>query len=264
MYFHWHNDKDTARRFGHWLSGRAWLGQSTQLHVEWGIPAFRNFDLSLDLNGREEDAIMVHLGLLLFSLYIGIRNRWLYNLLERITRRQGQKYTNGRNIGIRIEEWIIWVDLWNDPDEWRSVDPKWWHFTIDIPRIIFGKYKYAEVVVETGKVTINMPEGGYEASYEVKERSWKRERWIFTKRRKDVSFELPVGIPHYGKGENSWDCGMDGTYGIGTDWNGNMGEAIKKITMRCLETRQKRGSLNDPAYAKWREEGLERISQKAV
>ena len=106
-----------------------------------------------------------------------------------------------------------------------------------------------------------MPEGEYDATYKVERRTWKRPRW-FPLVKESIYFEIPIGLPHEGKGENSWDCGMTAITGTGTHWDGDVHAATKRVAMHAIETRMRYGSLNDPGYAKWREDGLKRREEK--
>ncbi len=126
---------------------------------------------------------------------------------------------------------------------------------IQFDDLILGKAKHNLEVIKEGDTMIDMPEGKYETHYKIQRRTWSRPRW-FPKMKEEVSFDIPIGIPHEGKGENSWDCEMDATFGCGTYWDGKLHEATKRIAMNCLKDRQRYGSLNSPEYAKWRNEKI--------
>lgn len=211
---------------------------------------------------EREDAVQIYIDMWLFSLFISTSNHKLYNWLEPITRRRGSKYTNGRQIGLRFFSNALWVSIWEDPMESRGKDPRWWRFHIDFADLILGKRKHTREVLQSGQVTIDMPEGEYPATYEVERRTWKRPRWPFPKVHETIDFDIPAGIPHEGKGENSWDCGMDATFGIGVQWEGNINKAAESVSMRCLQTRKRYGRLADPSYGEWRTERLRAIAEK--
>ncbi len=261
MNFHWQNLKKEDRT-KHLLYGRCWLGHDL-FHAEWSIPS-NFYQLKLSLNSHGETAIGFHLAVGLFSIYLSTENRKLFKFLQPITKRKDQKYTNGRVIGISYHSGTLWCSLWEDPMEWRSKDPKWWKFNINFADLLFGKAKYSEKILDEGDTVIDMPEGVYEATYKRFISFWKRPRLPFAKHIDRISLTLPVGIPHEGKGENSWDCGMDATYG--STFPASQYETLYEITKRfafsCLEERKKYGSLNSPEYAKWREEGLEKLKTK--
>lgn len=208
MYFHSQNLNDEIPK-KYWLNGRCWIGQSFQWNIEWTLPS-RGFDISLDLNDYGETAIRVRISLWLFSLYIGIEWQPLYRLLEKITRRKGQKYTNGRCIGISWYAGTLNIDLWYDPMEWRSGDPKWWHMSFDFNHLLKGKPKFSEETLETREILVPMPEKAYKATATRTVRRWKYPRW-FTSEVMSVNLDFEEGVPFEGKGENSWDCGPDAT-----------------------------------------------------
>lgn len=259
MRFHIQNLKKEDRtkdlvNFRWWL----YFSENSKLHSQFTIPS-QFWSLDIDLC-QDDEAIGVCIACPLFGLWLGLDNRWLYSKLEPITKRKDQKYTNGRNIGLSFFDSTLWISIWNDPMESRSKDPKWWKFNINFKDLLLGRAKYSKEILQEGDTQIDMPEGKYPAHYKVEKATWSRPRW-FNLVREYIEFDIPIGIPHEGKGENSWDMGMDGTFGISELWRGNVHEAAKKIAMRCLETRQKYGALNSPEYAEWREKGLNKSKQ---
>lgn len=261
MRFHSQNLKkeDRTKELINW---RCWwyITEHTEFTCQIVVPShFWHIDIDLCKNGWQEEAIGFSIACPLFAIWLGFRNNWLYNILEPITKRKDQKYTHGRNIGLSFYGGTLNIHLWADEMESRSVDPKWWDFHIDFKDLILGRSKYSKEILEEGDTQIVMPEGDYPARYKVEKATWKRPRW-FKLVKEYIEFDIPIGIPHEGKGENSWDIGMDGTFGIGEEWKGNVHEATKKIALRCLETRQRYGSLNSADYAKWRKDGLKRIN----
>lgn len=171
-------------------------------------------------------------------------------------------YWQERNIGIRLDlrsmtfsgEW--WVDM-ND-------QPRKRHFYWFLWDKILGRDKYTEKVLQEGGVDIDMPEGVYHATFKRFISYWKRPRSPFTRSMHRISMDIPVGIPHEGKGENSWDMGMDATFGVTmpAEENESIYDIAKRFAISCLKTRQKYGSLHSPDYAKWKLEGEVRVEQK--
>ncbi len=115
-------------------------------------------------------------------------------------------------ISIRIFDWAIWWDFWSG-EGWDSKTPRWRDGCFHIDNFFLGRRKYERKVVEEKEVEVPMPEGSYRATVKLCEDTWKRPRWG-KKVIKRVDIEIPDGIPHPGKGENSWDCGDDATFGI--------------------------------------------------
>jgi hypothetical protein len=53
-----------------------------------------------------------------------------------------------------------------------------------------------------------------------------------------VDLDIPGGIPHEGKGENSWDCGMDGLFGCS---GATVAEAIANAVRHTQRDRERYG-----------------------
>jgi hypothetical protein len=113
----------------------------------------------------------------------------------------------------------LWLKLWG-PEDYSRSDPWWrkmkaWHFD----DLLLGKTKYKRSKGISQEVTIQMPEGAYEAWATEELCSWKRPRWFEkTSRYIDIHFEEGQKPPAFnGKGENSWDCGDDGIYSVSFD-----------------------------------------------
>ncbi len=78
-------------------------------------------------------------------------------------------------------------------------------------------------------VYIPMPEGSYKATATPETYIWRRRFYVPTRRRDSVSLNIEGGIPHAGKGENGWDCGDDGLWGIS-------GETTEKAIANAVES----------------------------
>lgn len=212
MNFHWQNLNDLpGRRKGSGIRhGRCWLGP---FEFEWSIlhrPALR-FNVGL---AHYDCALSFGIGLIFCSFWLVYRNSNLERLISDRTRRKGEKYGNGREITVYWFEGGLWWAIWQDPIESRSRDP--WYVRMhhwNVKDILFGSAKYESLPLRTERVVVPMPEGGYPATVQINEDTWKRPRWPFARRmvRSELTPDTP--IPHPGKGENSWDCGEDALYG---------------------------------------------------
>lgn len=154
-------------------------------------------------------------------------------------------WTDAREFSIAIHDWTVRLSVWSRYNEWRARDP-WWvrGVSLDLKDLIGGKTRYTcEVVAEGLPCTVPMPEGVYAATAKVERRTWKRPRW-FRSVDTSVWLEIPKGIPHAGKGENSWDCGDDGLFGIG---GSSVEDAIRRAQESVTRRRQRYGAASDDA-----------------
>jgi hypothetical protein len=105
---------------------------------------------------------------------------------------------------------------------------------------------------DLGWVVVPMPEGRYEARVErmtvtVRRRRWPwpLERWTrFTFeefRGGPLPFAEGKAIPYPGKGENAWDCGMDGCFGFSAAAGKDLPEAVGSLVASVLSSRERRG-----------------------
>lgn len=157
------------------------------------------------------------------------------------------KWSDKREISLRVFDHGIWWSLWMNPDVWKSTDPKWrkgaWH-PLDT---IFGIQKLSREDKDAPvTVMIPMPEGQYTASVQMSTRYYTRPRWpfevgpsiLFVKQRSHDT-EIPGGIPEPGKGENSYDCGDDALFASSGPAE-SVEDAIGKVVASVLRTRMKR------------------------
>lgn len=250
MHFHKQNLNTAQPKKEHWTAGRCWWNNGQIAQLEWQAPARTGPSFELRFNYHDH-AFQIHLSFFLLSLWLSTDNSRLYRFLEPFTKRSDQKYTNGRTVGCYFFERALWVNLWDDPMESRSTDPKWWSFSIHFDDLLLGRSAYSVETLDQGEAEIDMPEGKYPTTYTVERRTWKRPRWPWPVIDTSVQFEITAGIPHEGKGDNDWDQGMNSTHGIGTHWDGNIYDAARRVALKCLATRQKYGSLSSLDYQKW-------------
>lgn len=153
--------------------------------------------------------------------------------------------TDQRECGISIHDWTIRISPWAKWGEWCSRDP-WWvrGVSLNIADFVLGRTLYTHE--KTGpemEVSIPMPEGWYLALFTPQRQTWKRPRWFGTTVRESFDIRIPKGIPFAGKGENSWDCGDDGLFGMSAD--GSVQEAVSAVRTSVMESRKRYGSASD-------------------
>lgn len=161
-------------------------------------------------------------------------------------------YWEERRTGLYLDlrEMILSGELWVNMNN----EPYNRHFFWFIWDKLFGRAKHTSVIHEEGETSIDMPEGVYKATYKKFTSFWKRPRLPFVQSLDRISIDIPAGIPHEGKGENSWDCDMDASFGVTmpADRNESMHSITKRFAIDCLKTRQRYGSLHSPEYSKWK------------
>jgi hypothetical protein len=151
-----------------------------------------------------------------------------------------------REFKLAIHNWTIWFTPWGKWGEWSRADP-WWVRGVswNIQDFALGRVQYTqETIGDPLDVSIPMPEGVYRAVFTPQRQTWKRPRW-FSQVRESFDIQIPKGIPFAGKGENSWDCGDDGLFGMGAE--GSVQDAIARVRETVLERRRRYGSPSEDA-----------------
>ena len=196
-----------------WRRGRAWWGRY-RFVIEWSLL-------------QKSSSVGVSIGWLCFSLRLPPLCSIYFCPTDRpgIGRRELDIYWHGGCL------WISHPFEREGGIERRSSDP-WWKKVICLHVVdwLIGKPKYESVAGSPTEVFVPMPEGSYRAIATPQRQTWKR-RWYWpSKVVESVWLEIPGGISHSGKGENSWDCGDDGLCGIGGDTTeGAISNAVRSV-----------------------------------
>lgn len=256
----------------HKYENRMWIhfGKNGESHVCFELGRIIPLDFGFHIGVDTED-VTLGVYLLLFDFYISIASKHISKFLNKHPNYHFKKtweggedgaYWEERNIGIRLDlrEHAFSGEFWDNMN--RNIKGRSFYYFLD--DVFLGRAKYSEKITQEGEIKINMPEGIYDATYKLFTSYWRRPRWPFIKKIDRVSIDIPVGIPHEGKGENSWDCGMDATFGttMPREKRESIYDIAERFAMRCLETRQKYGRLNSPDYLKWKKDGEKRLKTK--
>lgn len=156
----------------------------------------------------------------------------------------------GRQCEFSFSDWTLRVTPWGKTMEWGARDP-WWvrGLRLDLKQFVLGRQDCAvETLRSDIPVVIPMPEGNYRGIARVERRTWTRPRW-FGFSRVSTWIDVPNGVPHSGKGENSWDCGDDGIWGCGVDAD-DVPKAIGHYVESVMKNRKRYGMPSDEALAK--------------
>lgn len=151
-----------------------------------------------------------------------------------------------RECRIAFHDWTLWLQPWSKWGEWCAADP-WWvrGVSFNLRDFALGRPRYTcDALGPPLHVRIPMPEGEYAAVLTPQRQTWTRPRW-FRHVRDSFDISIPNGIPFAGKGENSWDCGDDGLFGMSAD--GTVEQAIEAVRGTVLRSRQRYGMPSEGA-----------------
>lgn len=241
MRFSWQNLKSDRRKPG--IEGRCWLWFAKRrcVQLSWNAPSW-DLSFSVAINeGDSNNELHLSLGLVLFTLYLSLPFH-RFHIGKESTFTPGLFIEEAREFHVYWRERAIWLLVWGDPMGDRTRGMPWWKTTqaFHIDDWVLGRRVHTLVEHSKHDVLIPMPEGSYPAIVTVQTRTWKRPRWPFPLVRKECSVEIPGGIPHEGKGENSWDCGEDGLWGCGSSGH-DLAKAIAHTVESVLGSRQRYG-----------------------
>lgn len=249
--FHFHSQNLNEDRRGNvkgWpYHGRCWLRtQWFTSKFSWNLwTHFCGFDFRYD----NEDGFHWHIAFPPFSFWFSIGGMrkfrdwwssrpWLKSWNEKFGGfPDSHRYTDFDFISFSIFDWSLHWKFLKFDWGWSATMPKWMDGHWNILDKILGGSKYSKELISTHDVIIPMPEGGYPAVVKIERCTWKRPRW-FAKVIEDASIDIPWGIPHQGKGENSWDCGEDRLYGCGSR-STSLSKVIGDVVAAALRGREK-------------------------
>jgi hypothetical protein len=240
MRWHWQNlnDRKDGSTGSGFKNGRAWLyfGVNSVLGVQW---VFRPYGIGADVTfggGEHDFGSAFHFAL--FSLYIHgervLPRRWIPNDYD------------GHGFGLLFYFdgcYLRWS--WNEnPMEFRSRDAWWRRGSFYVLDFLLGRHVYREGEPKSYRISVPMPEGSYTGTCVMRYDSWKRPRWFRkTVRRAHIDMDEGQQVPFPGKGENSWDCGQDGIFGM-TCTARDVPDAISQVYASAMRSRERYGGPN--------------------
>ena len=226
MYSHHRIEKQKHRRLkwigqwwlhfaGHRCISVEWSALSTSCHLSFAVG-----------HGDSNDGWQFSIAIPPIALYVGVDG---FNL-PAPRRMIKATWDDNREVSIRdeyefnlaIHSWAIWFTPWGKWGEWCAADPWWMRgVNFNIQDFFCGRAKCTVTEGQSFDVIVPMPERSYRGKATIKYYKWTRPRW-FSRYRNDVSVDMQEGIPFPGKGENSWDCGMDALWGFGLAYREGM------------------------------------------
>lgn len=230
-----------------------WWKRRTWFHHRWILYAGRReFSVEFvtgpclrvwfDRGDQSEQRGVLGLGLGVMTLYFGfpLADRWLDHRTFKATWDDNKLCTlvQEREYGFYVSDWTFRWSWHARGGEWSSTDPWWMSGSINFPDLLFGRQR--RVVTQlwsTHNIWFSL--GGKE--FMIDDINWERVEYFrahipFSVYRKTKQYvEIKIGRPpaYNGKGENSWDCGDDGTYGLSREWHGS--EVSHKTSNKITE-----------------------------
>lgn len=232
-----------------------WQSKLVELHgpgygasVEWSILYRMSFGWGLQIgrNGSDSDlGLDVYAGRL-GSIWTRFRGPWLK--WARVDPESGDsRWYEARHTGFRFFPHDGCFFSWevDHGEGWSSSDP-WWRRGSITKHSILGRLRVVTVEGDTGTTVVPTPEGSYPATWAetISTTSYVRfpgtlvDRIRGPRTHRYISLNIEHGIPVEGKGENSWDCGMDGVFGTS---GSTVAEAVGNCVRAVLRYRQRYG-----------------------
>jgi len=228
-------------------------GPKVEASAEWNLLGKHGFGVGFQLgrNGMESDlGLDVYLSRL-GSLWLRIRAPW--TRWARVSQeRDPSGWYHARHTGVRLfPHRGCWARVEIEArDGYSSRTDPWWREMSLTPTLIFGRRRTETIEGDSGVARIPMPEGVYVGTWTEKITvsrhvrplgTW-RDRLLGPRRHRSVWLKVDGGIPCEGKGENSWDCGMDGVFGIS---GATLEEAVGNMVAAVLRDRERYGGPHD-------------------
>lgn len=256
MRFHWQNLNELLgstfhqERLGSPIKhGRAWLWLKDKniFHIEWFLGRIhRLFAAGVSWNGEDHD-IQFNFSFLFITLYLAFSG---------FIPKKYKNYGHGKTLfDVYIYEKTLWWNIWKDnmsgwtrpKNKWEKIKDFITNGNFNPADFFLGRSKYSTETLSETNTLIPMPERSYPCTVKIFESTWKRPRWPFPTKMVRAKVNIEEGIPFPGKGENSWDCGTDKTYGL-TCPETTIEGAISATVASVLKSRRRYGgSVN------WRE-----------
>lgn len=237
-------------RFSHSLATR---DRVVEGRIEWSLFRKNGFGWGFKV-GRNGDES--HIGLDLYagrlgSVWMRLRSPWTKWANIEKKGDDDREWYKPRHYGVRLfpHDGCYFRAEWDAREGESSRNQPWWREVSLTKYKIWGRTASEKIVEDSGACVIPMPEGTYPATWEKTRYEQRHVRWPGTRldrvKRNDqpATFsidEIPGGIPSCGKGENSYDCGMDGLFGISGGFR-TLEAAIGGAVESALRDRTRRG-----------------------
>lgn len=177
--------------------------------------------------GDDSYSTCLGIGLIFFRVWLTFSlPKWTYEKRKCIATWDNDRefyLVQGREYGFYWYEWTFWWNWRAKVNESSSKDPKWMRFNFCVPDFLFGRVEVISNEVLTAnnlKFKLSGKEFVMDSIKWERNRRFRRHIPMSLYSREWYSVDMRINNPpmRAGKGENSWDCGDDGTYGLGMQW----------------------------------------------
>jgi len=245
------NEKPGGRMGCGLFHGRAWADLDrwpSRIKAKWEWLLWQSRFCFFRIATDEEDGWEIVLAVPPFAFWFHLDAPWLWKptvLKEgRMASGPPAPYTlideREFKIDFSIEDLTLRFVLWGRKWDWQKADP-WWirGVSLNLSDFFLGRAEYSTRDLDIQPAIVPMPEAAYECTVRLFESTWKRPRWR-PQRLVRATVDIPVGIPHPGKGENSYDCDEDRCYSL-TCPESTVEGAIARVVESVLRSRRKYG-----------------------
>lgn len=169
----------------------------------------------------------ITIGFLFFTLYLTFElPEWIYFKRKCVATWDNNRefeLIEGREYGFYVYEWAFVWSFHSKVYESSSSDPWWMRQYIHLDEIVLGKKEIIKdklPLIENIKFQIGTQVFNMDQIKWIRYRRFRRFLPYALYHSQDLAVDMKIKNPpmHSGKGENSWDCGDDGTYGLHTGW----------------------------------------------
>lgn len=232
LFRHWfQNLKREGRHLFH-FRGSIYYGEKHKRAIGYEVcsgPAL-SFEITHGEAGYDSYSTCLSLGLIFVKIYLTFPlPKWTYETKKCIATWDNNKefyLVQGRRYGFYWYDWTFWWSFRSKIHESSSSDPKWMRFNFCIPDFLFGRVEVISNEVLSAE-NVKFKLSGKE--FVMNKIIWERRRLLrrhipmslYSQEWYSVNMEIDNPPMRSGKGENSWDCGNDGTYGLSASWKFN-------------------------------------------
>lgn len=255
---HWQNlneDRESKVKGSILKHGRAWFhrkwdddgGYGKQVRFSWSFGSIGRIGVEVDLfDGDSHRDISFNVALLFFWFFLTLED-WL-------PKKYGYpRHSWSHGTGFYYHEDSLRIEFHHaGADCYECKGYKGWYRHWFVSDLIWGRAKYSETVLSESEHALQMPECAYPVKVQLVESVWTRPRKPWPLKIKRAKMDIERGIPTPGKGENSWDCGQDATFGL-TCQAASVEEAMESLRDSVMRDRERYGGKN------WKPEKAEAV-----